>query len=250
MNKIKCIVIDDEFPARENLAKLIATYCPNLEVIAKAGSVKEAKIAILSEEPDVVFLDINMPVFSGFDLLAEFPKRDFLVVITSAHSEFGLQAIKAEVIDYLLKPINVSELKSVSEKLESLVKEKLQGAKLYAGESSHSKLLISHSTGFSIIDIGTIIRLKGENNYTKLYLDGNNKILTVSKTIGDFEEVLPTKQFFRTHKSDIVNLSYLKEYNFNEGGSIVLTDGTQLSISRRRNKEFFEKIKELAIYLK
>jgi two-component system, LytTR family, response regulator len=248
MIKIKCILIDDEFPARENLAKMIANYCPNLEVIAKAGSVKEAKKAILNEEPDVVFLDINMPVFSGFDLLAEFPQRNFLVVITSAHSEFGLQAIKADVIDYLLKPINISELKAVSEKLKILIKDKTATRTRTSG-LSHSKLLISQSNGFSIVDIKTIVRLKGENNYTKLYMDNNNKTLTVSKTIGDFEEILPSNQFFRIHKSDIINLKYLKEYNFNEGRIVYLTDGIQLHISRRRHKEFLEKIREFATHL-
>jgi two-component system, LytTR family, response regulator len=248
--KIKVIIVDDEYPAREMLDKLIKNFCKDLDVIGKASSVKEAKEIIEEKNPDLVFLDINMPVETGFDLLAELPERDFLVVITSAYSEFGVQAIKAEVLDYLLKPINIDELKKVAEKAkeELIYQRNLDDTKNSTNGKTLNKLLLNHSLGFSMVDIDTIIRLRGDNNYTKIYLN-TNKSLTVSRTLKEFEVTLGGKEFIRVHKSDIINLKYLKEYTFEDGGVIIMMDGSRLNISRRRHKEFMQKVKHFVFHL-
>jgi two-component system LytT family response regulator len=248
MEKLKAVIVDDEKLSRENLKSLIGEYCQNIEVIGEANSVKTANSKILELEPDVLFLDINMPRQSGFDLLQSLPDKDFMVVFVTAHNEYGIQAVKVNAVDYLLKPIDINELKSAEKKLlqRRNFKEEPQLHNNYEG---YKKIIVNHSQGFSIIDIDKIVRLEASRNYTKIYLNDETEI-TSSKNLKEFEDILNNKTFCRIHKSHLINLKYLKEYSNLDGGTAIMSDNSRIVISRRRFQEFLDKLRDFSLYVK
>lgn len=240
LNKLTAIIVDDELHGRENLKKIIENYCPEIEMLACADSVINAKKLVYNHKPEVVFLDINMPVLDGFDFLDEYDDRNFMVVIVSAHEEFGINAVKAGAEDYLLKPINVKELKQTIKKILS---KKNKNSKIETIEET-DKLVIPASHGFEVLLFDEIIRFEADGSYTKIIIrEGKNKM--ASRTLKDFENILPKAKFFRIHKSHLINLKYIKEYSNLSGSIITMTDGSKVEISRRKAPEFVQKIKEI-----
>lgn len=240
LNKLTAIIVDDELHGRENLKKIIENYCPEIEMLACADSVINAKKLVYNHKPEVVFLDINMPVLDGFDFLDEYDDRNFMVVIVSAHEEFGINAVKAGAEDYLLKPINVKELKQTIKKILS---KKNKNSKIETIEET-DKLVIPASHGFEVLLFDEIIRFEADGSYTKIIIrEGKNKM--ASRTLKDFENILPKAKFFRIHKSHLINLKYIKEYSNLSGSILTMTDGSKVEISRRKAPEFVQKIKEI-----
>jgi two-component system, LytTR family, response regulator len=248
MEKLTALIVDDEKLSRENLKTLIGEYCKNIEVIGEANSVKTANSKIMELEPDVLFLDINMPRQSGFDLLQSLPEYNFMVVFVTAHNEYGIQAVKVNAVDYLLKPIDINELKSAEDKLlqRRSIKEE---SRLHNNYQEYKKIIVNHSQGFSIIDIDNIVRLEASRNYTKIYLNDNTEIIS-SKNLKEFEDILNIKTFCRVHKSHLINLKYLREYSNLEGGTAIMSDNSKIIISRRRFQEFLDKLKDFSLYVK
>jgi two-component system, LytTR family, response regulator len=248
MEKLTALIVDDEKLSRENLKTLIGEYCKNIEVIGEANSVKTANSKIMELEPDVLFLDINMPRQSGFDLLQSLPDKNFMVVFVTAHNEYGIQAVKVNAVDYLLKPIDINELKSAENKLlqRRSIKEE---SRLHYNYQEYKKIIVNHSQGFSIIDIDNIVRLEASRNYTKIYLNDNTEIIS-SKNLKEFEDILNSKSFCRVHKSHLINLKYLREYSNLEGGTAIMSDNSRIIISRRRFQEFLDKLKDFSLYVK
>lgn len=235
---LRAIIIDDELHGRENLRKILNDYCRDVEVVEVADSVVNAIDIVKRHIPDVVFLDINMPVLDGFDFLQEFEERSFMVVFVSAHEEFGIKAVKAGAVDYLLKPINIKELKLTIKKLLALKSKKPD----VVVEASIDKLVLPTTHGFEIIIIDEIIRIEAEGSYSKVVIkDAKHKI--VSRTLKDFEDTLPKEKFFRTHKSHLINLKFIKDYSKIGGNLITMTDGSKVEISRRKAPEFVQRIK-------
>ncbi|TRZ70948.1 MAG: DNA-binding response regulator [Bacteroidetes bacterium] len=236
--KLTAIIVDDELHGRENLKKIIETYCPEIEILGLAESVVKAKELVIVLKPDVVFLDINMPVLSGFDFLEEYDDRNFMVVFVSAHEEFGINAVKAGAADYLLKPINIKELKQTVKKLLSIHNKAIKV------ETPHDvdKLVIPASHGFIVLVIDDIIRLEADGCYTTVVINGGKNTM-VSRTLKDFEDTLPKEKFFRIHKSHLINLKYIKDYSNLSGNLVTMTDGSRVEISRRKAPEFIQKIK-------
>ncbi|RPI19873.1 MAG: DNA-binding response regulator [Ignavibacteriae bacterium] len=240
MNQLTSIIVDDELAPRENLKLVIEQYCPEIKCLRTAENAVTAKNLIELFSPDIVFLDIDMPELNGFDLLEMLPCRNFMLVFVTAYEEFAIDAIRANAIDYLIKPINVTELKNCVMKLVELKNEKISRNNF----KPTTKVIIPQTNGFIVIEEDEIIRVEGEDCYTHIYLS-NSKKVTVSKTLKEFENILVNDMFFRNHKSHIINLKYFKEFYYSDGGYAVLTDGTKLEISRRRQKEFIEKVKYL-----
>ncbi|MCX6175584.1 MAG: LytTR family DNA-binding domain-containing protein [Ignavibacteriales bacterium] len=237
-NKLTAIIVDDELHGRENLKKIIENYCHEIEILGCADSVVSAKDLVNVHKPDVVFLDINMPVLDGFDFLDEYDELNFMVVFVSAHEEFGINAVKAGAADYLLKPVNIKELKQTVKKLLLIKNKKIKAENVHETD----KLVLPASHGFNVLEIDDIIRLEAEGCYTKvIFKDGKNTI--VSRTLKDFEDTIPKEKFFRIHKSHIINLKYIKDYSNISGSFITMTDGSKIEISRRRVPEFIQKIK-------
>jgi two-component system, LytTR family, response regulator len=237
-NKITAIIVDDELHGRENLRIIIETYCPEIEILGLADSVVNALELVSVLNPDAVFLDINMPVLDGFDFLEEYQERNFMVVFVSAHEEFGINAVKAGAVDYLVKPVNIKELKLTVKKLLYQKNKTIKTEAVYETD----KLVLPASHGFDVLVFDDLIRLEAEGCYTKVVIrDGKNKL--VSRTLKDFEDTLPKDKFFRIHKSHLVNLKYIKEYSSRSGNFVTMTDGSKLEISRRKAPEFIQKIK-------
>jgi two-component system LytT family response regulator len=240
--KITSIIIDDELHGRENLKKIIETYCPEIEIVGLADSVINGLSLVKNLKPDLVFLDINMPVFDGFDFLEEFDTPNFLTVFVTAHEEFGIKALKAGAVDYILKPINIKELKQSVKKLILKLNNNLISEPIHDSD----KLVLPASNGFHVIIIDDIIRLEADSCYTKVISKGE-KSLIVSRTLKDFEDTLPKEKFFRTHKSHIINLKHIKDYSKISGNYVTMSDGSKVEISRRKTPEFILKIKSLLL---
>lgn len=235
---LTAIIVDDELFGRENLRKIIETYCPDIQVLATADSVVSALELVSLKNPDIVFLDISMPVLDGFDFLNEFDHRNFMVVFVSAHDEFGISAVKAGAVDYLLKPINIKELKQTVKKLITLRQRTSQPAAI----QQRDKLVLPASHGFDVLVFDDIIRFEADGSYTKVFLkDGNSK--TICHTLKDFETSLPGEKFERIHKSHLINLRYIKAYSSMGGYHVTMTDGSRIEISRRKAPDFIQKIK-------
>jgi len=190
--------------------------------------------------PDVVFLDINMPVLDGFDFLDGYVDRNFMVVFVSAHEEFGINAVKVGAVDYLLKPINIKELKHTVNKLLAIKNKNLKVESIHETD----KLVLPASHGFDLLSFDELIRLEADGCYTKVVIKvGSNKM--VSRTLKDFEDTLPKDFFFRIHKSHLINLKYIKEFSNLRGNYVTMTDGSKVEISRRKVPEFLLKIKTM-----
>ena len=236
--KLTAIIVDDEFYGRENLKTIIENYCYEIEILGCADSVVCAKELVNALKPDVVFLDINMPVLDGFDFLEEYNDRNFMVVFVSAHEEYGINAVKVSAADYLLKPVNIKELKQTVKNLLVLKNKMLRVGTV----NETDKLVLPASHGFDVLVFDDLIRLEAEGCYTKVVIkDGKNKI--ISRTLKDFEDTLPKEIFFRIHKSHLINLKYIKEYSNISGTFVSMTDGSKVEISRRKAPEFIQKIK-------
>lgn len=242
--KLKTVVIDDESNAVDFITSIIAEYCPDLEVVGKAYNVAQGVAKIQETKPDLIFLDVEMPAGSGFDLLGEFPDKKFDVIFITAFNHYAIKAIKFSAVDYILKPINITEfLEAVSKVIQ-----KRSDSKYETGESikvllenlksgTPSRLAIPTSDGMEYLNPKEIIRIEADRSYSWLYLAGNRKIL-VSKHLKEFQDLLSDRYFFRSHNSHLINLKFVRKFIRKEGGYIEMQDGEQIPISRNRKDLF------------
>lgn len=240
--------MDDEALSRDNLESMLKAYCPEIEPSGKASSAAEAKKLIYELNPDLIFLDINMPGRDGFSLLEQFPGRDFYVIIVTGYEEHGVRAVKFHADDYLLKPVDTDELETAVSKIMRLYAAKTKPAHKALKDSSAEKIIVTHLKGFTVLELSEIVRIEGEGNYSKIFLSDGRHILS-SRPLGDFEAVLNNK-FIRVHKSHIINLDYLKEYENIDGGYAVMKDRSKIMISRRKLQDFLKKVDVSTIKLK
>lgn len=239
-DKLSAIIVDDEFHGRENLKLLIETYCTEIEILACAESVKDATQLVKIHHPDVVFLDIEMPVLDGFDFVDEFENPNFFIVFVSAHEEFGIKAVKAGAVDYILKPVNIKELKQCVKKLLLIKNKQIRNEQILESD----KLILPETHGFNISSVDEVIRLEADGCYTIVVIK-NEKKKILSRTLKDFEATLPKEKFFRIHKSHLINLNFIKDYSNIDGYYVTMFDGSKLEISRRKVSEFTQKIKSV-----
>lgn len=245
MQTFRTIIIDDEENSRSNTKNMLSNYCPEIEVIAEAGSGMEGKKLIQELKPQVVFCDINMPGMSGIEMIDSLVHKDFCLVFLTAYSEHGINAVKAGAIDYLMKPLILGELQGAVKKIVQHYEQKA-GSSQGAATQDKNLVLINHSKGFTLIDYKDIVWLEASDNYTNLFLNTGKKIVA-SKTLKEFEAILPTSVFFRIHRSSLINVDYIKEYSNAEGGTIIMTDGTNIQVSKARSQEFAEFIRTKAV---
>lgn len=251
MTVLKAIIVDDEEFARSSLFFLLQQNCPEVEITGIARSVAEAKEILTHHPINLIFLDIAMPGGNGFELIPDAQKHNAAVIFTTAYDQYALKAIKANALDYLLKPIDIDELKIAVDKVAQHLKlhqnnetdERISNlASSLNSKSEIRKLTLPHGQGFKMIDIDDIIYIEADSNYSVFHLNNHDKI-AVSKVLREFEELLPSDQFVRIHKSSIINLNHLKEYNSKNGLQAFLKNGESINVSRRRASDFFEKIK-------
>lgn len=248
--KIKSIIIEDEKSNRENLAKILSEYCPKVEIVAMCASAIEGRKAISEFQPDLVFLDIEMPGGSGFSLLESIEEINFEVIFVTAFDQYGIKAVKFCALDYLLKPIDILELSQAIEKVESRIarkSENLRMKNLLANrqhENANPKIALPLFDKIEFIEISTIVRCEGEGNYTHIHLKTGENILA-SKTLKEFDELLSEHNFLRVHQSNLINLNEVKTYIKAEGGYIKMKDGTSVCISRQRREMVMARLKSI-----
>jgi two-component system LytT family response regulator len=235
---IRTIIIDDEDKARFALKQLLIEYATDIQIVGEASNVTEGLQLIAETSPDLVFLDVQMPDGTGFDLLDKIPEISFKIIFVSAFDRFALTAFKFSAIDYLLKPVNAEDLVKALAKIEKA--DDYQPAKikvLLGNRSGVEKIVLPSLDELIFVRIDEIVRCESDNNYTYFFLENGDRIL-VSRTLKDYEELLEPMGFFRIHKSSIINMRFLKKYKKGEGGTVTLEDGTQLEVSRRRKDDF------------
>ena len=241
---IKAITIDDEKNCTDVLDWMLTTYCPNVQILAACNSAHEGVEAIKKYQPDVVFLDIEMPRMNGFELLQQFQTVNFDVIFTTAYNQFAIKAFKVCAIDYLLKPIDPDELQlavaKVDQKTKNLSKQQLelllQNIKLTT-KMPLNRVALSTQNGLEFFVIDEIVRCQSDSNYTVIHFTNQSSLL-VSKSLKDIENILTDYQFYRIHASHLVNAAYIKKYVKGDGGYVVLSNGEQISVSRNKKEDF------------
>jgi len=248
-NLLSVLLVDDESYAIVNLTKLIALYCPSLQIIGSASNVEEGIIKVNRLKPDAIFLDVNMPGQNGFELLNNLTHLPSVVFVT-AHEQYALRAMKVCAVDFLLKPISIQELIQTQTKLLQIYKIKPEIRKNYRqvlrnlstimdNPESVSKITLYDNNGYEIFNLDDIIYLSGEDNYTSFHFVNRKEVL-VCKTLKDYEEILNPFGFMRIHKSTVANLVHIRKIERKEGMEITMTNNIQLNVSRRKSLDLLE----------
>ena len=249
--KLSTLIVDDEPDAVNFISSIIREYCPRLEIIGTASSAREGVKIILERQPELVFLDVEMPHGSGFDLLAQFPEKTFDVVFITAFNHYALKAIKFSAVDYILKPININEF---IEAVDKVLHKRLSGSNRNTNyfellenlkSETPSKLAIPTSDGMEYLKTSDIIRIEADRSYSWFFLKDKRKVL-VSKNLNNYQELLSDQHFFRPHNSHLINLDHVRKYIRHEGGIIEMDDGSQVPISRVRRDIFLAQMSKLS----
>jgi two-component system LytT family response regulator len=242
--KLITVVIDDEPDAVDFITSIISEYCPGLDVCGKAHNVKDGLILINEIKPDLVFLDVEMPNGTGFDLLTHFPEKEFDVVFITAFNHYAIKAIKFSAVDYILKPININEfIESVNKVIQKRAANAMAGQENFEAlienlRTSHpTRLVIPTSDGREYLNPNDIIRIEADRSYSWFFIRDKRKIL-VSRHLKEFQDLLNDRNFFRPHNSHLINLDFVRKFVRQDGGYIEMTDGSQIPISRSRKDLF------------
>lgn len=249
MQMISAVIIDDEPGNIVTMEELIKQYCPNVTIIGTAPDPVKGYELIVETQPALVFLDIEMPYGNAFDLLDKLLPVSFEVVFITAFNDYAIKAFKYAALDYLLKPVNIQELKEAVSKVSKRLEEKNINLRvntllknLTTDNTAVQKIALPTFDGCTFEDIDTIMYLQAEGSYTNVFCKGKAKLM-VSKTLKEFEDILPTEKFCRIHHASIVNLKYVKKYFKGRGGYVQMDDDTALELSARKKAEFFERFK-------
>jgi two-component system LytT family response regulator len=247
MKSIAAIIIDDEEDGREAL-NMALKYCPEINVIAICASAREGIKTIAKMKPELVFLDIQMPHMSGFEMLQQFNEIDFQVIFVTAYDQYAIKAIKFSALDYLLKPIDIEELQAAVRKIHEKDKSDPIDYQLQAmyknmpkDKGLIKKFAIPTTNGLLFLNVEDIVYCNADGNYTTIYLK-DKRTLVVSKSLGDFEELLNSSGFYRTHHSFLVNMAHIQEYVKGDGGYVKLTKGYHADVSRRKKEQFLKQL--------
>ncbi|HEY8399674.1 MAG TPA: response regulator [Cytophagaceae bacterium] len=232
----KAIIIDDEKKSRITLRNQLEKYCENIQIIAEADSVQSGINEITRHNPEVVFLDIQMPDGTGFDLLNSFNEINFKIIFITAYDQFAVKAFKFSAVDYLLKPVDPDQLVAAVKKLEKMDELTEMTSKLrllMENKLNIKKIALPTFEGIKLAKIDEIIRCEADSNYTTIYITNNRKIV-VTRTLKEYEELLSGFDFVRIHKSHLINLRFVDKYVSGDGGYVIMEDGSQVEVARRR----------------
>jgi two-component system LytT family response regulator len=245
---MRIFIVDDEPDAVEALKNIINRLDENYSVCASSNNPHEAVGLILQHKPDVVFLDIEMPEMSGFELLETLPEINFEIIFATAFEHYALQAIKNNAIDYIVKPISVTDVSNALAKAKNKSKETSSKRKKYVQllqdleKSNHDRIKITTTRGWEFIVLDELIRIEADGVYTKAYVQ-NGDLLTITKPIKKLEEELSKRYFFRPHRSHLINVKQVIRFDSSQN-SIIMSDNSKVPLARRRNKAFNDLLKE------
>jgi len=237
---IRTIIVDDEKGARETLNNMLTIYCPEVLVEHQANTVSSATKCVQQASPDLIFLDVEMPGGSGFELLPHIKPEQTKIIFTTAYSHYALAAIKASALDYLLKPLDVDELTRAVKRYKHNVNPAamaqymlLNDQYLKAEQDNITRLAIPTPHGYDIVKTDNILFCEGEGNYTNIFMMQGTKHVS-SKTLKEYEKILPKKKFVRIHQKYIANIDYIQKYLKGRGGTVVMEGGHHLAVSQNR----------------
>ncbi len=251
MTPLRTILVDDEPRGLNSMQKLLQMNCPDVNIVAACPSVDEATKKVNDLQPDLIFLDIGMPVKNGFELLRDLKEFSFEVIFVTAHNQFMIEAFHFSAIDYLLKPVDDDLLVEAVKRARKRIIEKsgsknietfLHNVKIKQGPQS-MKLCMPSLKGFQVVELAEILYAEASGNYTNFHFI-NQHIVCTSKPIHEYEELLEDAGFVRIHKSYLVNLLHVKEYLRGEGGSVMLSNGKEIEVARRKKDVFITKMKQ------
>jgi two-component system LytT family response regulator len=247
--KKKVLIIDDENRTRDFVKKMIDSFNLDLDVYTDGENVETGIEAINRIQPDILLLDIQMPDGTGFDVLNSIETKNFEVIFITAYQEYAIKAIKFSALDYILKPIDSEELHSSIITAIDCLEFKREETQFIALENNiqpnnRRKLVLKTQECVYVVDLNEIIRCEADKNYTFFYLNSGKKIL-VSRTLKDYETMLNGYGFFRIQQSHLINLEYLDRYDKQQGGAIIMKDGTAVPLSPAKKDQFFKLLEKL-----
>lgn len=245
---IKTVIVEDELKSRDMLAAMIRKITPELDIVGLAGNVSEAEKLIRELKPELVFLDISMPDGSGFDLLEKVSGQKFELIFATASDQHAIRAIKFSACDYLLKPIDMDELKLAVEKVVQKKQsvpnmENLQFLiqQLRRADDNFQKITLPTGNAYEIVNVKDIVRCEADGSYTTFYLSDKRKLM-ISAGLKHYEELLPENDFIRVHHHHLINMQHVLRFLKEDGGYAVMSDGSKIEISRRKKEAFMEKL--------
>lgn len=245
------VIIDDEVKGRSVLKQKLKEYCPQVDLVGEAANGEQGIYLIEKSKPQIVFLDIEMPRMNGFEMLEQLPAQPFHLIFTTAYDQYAIRAIRYAAFDYLLKPVDIDELQSAVNKAAASNEERrpesnaprIEILKENLSDQFHlHKLAIPTMEGLLFFNLSDILYFRAESNYSTVFFQNHPKLLT-TRTLHDFEEMLPTHLFFRPHHSFIINLNYIKRYIKGDGGQIEMSNGDFVDVSRSKKEDFLKIIR-------
>ncbi len=245
---IKAVIVDDESFCCSSLVILLERYCPDVKVAGICHSGEDALVVIPEQQPQIVFLDIEMPGMSGFEMLEKLPVINFEIIFTTSYDQYAIKAIRFSALDYLLKPIDREELQravqKVSERHHHPFPQQLEILlqKIHQPVSPAQKIALPSMEGLQMIVVNSIISCASDSNYTTFFLK-NKKKITVSRPLKEMEEMLDEYSFLRVHNSYLINLHEVDKYVKGEGGYLVMTDGSTIDVSRSKKETLLNKLR-------
>ena len=234
MSILRTIIIDDEPNQRENIRLILEKHCTNIKIIAEGKSALEGAALVAKLDPDVVFLDIEMPGGTGLDLLKSYEDMDAQVVLVTAHENYMHDAFKVNVFDYLVKPIDIDEMIETVKRLHASARKEATQTR---------KIGLPSSNGLVYIEKEKIVFVGAQGSYSEVHFSSGEKML-ISKNLKYFESILDEKTFMRIHRSSIANISHVKEFSRSEGGIVILSGGHEIQVSADRRDRLLEKLAE------
>ena len=243
---ISAVIVGDEPKNTKVIRNMLKEFCPQVSVTGEADNASSAKSVIREKRPQLVFLDIEMPYGNGFDLLNELMPVDFEIVFVTAFDKYLLQALKYSALDFLLKPVNIEELQSAVKNAEVRIEKNMINQQLrvlldnFKKDSRLKKIAIPTTDGLDFVSISEIVRLEAMGAYTRIHINKSGSVV-VSKTLKDYESLLPEDIFFRIHNSHVINLNYIQKYGRGRGGVVILEDGSVIEVATRRKEEFLRR---------
>lgn len=248
---MKLLIVDDEQHARESISQMLALYYPDAKVLGAFSSVPAAIEAIKTQKPDVLLLDVEIGKESGFDILKQFPNPSFKIIFITAYQQYAIDAFRFAALDYLLKPIDPDLLTNALSKAHEVIGFEKLALKIdsFLYNISHhgndaKRIVLKTASDIHVVNISDIMYCEADLSYTTFYLVDKSTIV-VSSTLGEYEELLDNCGFFRIHKSYLLNLNYLKRYEKEDGGQVILKDQTCLPVSKRKKEQFLQQLELL-----
>ena len=246
---INCIIIDDEANNIKLLQNMLGMHCPAVKVLATDTEAKNGLLLIDELQPQLVFLDVEMPHLNGFDLLKKLEPVNFEIIFVTAYSHYAVEAFEHHATGYITKPINTEKLIAAVNTASKRIEEKAINKNLFSileqntKEAVPDKIPLSTSNGLVFVKLADILYCESSGNYTNFYLNDSKKIM-VSRQLGEYEKLLPDINFTRIHDKYIINLSYIKEYIKGSGGDVVLENGKELPVASRRKEDFMARFEK------